>query len=174
MTCKEKVRCGRSPPWPPNGLRTVATSQRGEMGLQLLDQLLALDMVGVGFQSLVGQLEALLELAELEGQQASVEGRLEEMRPELHRCSEMGLRLLHVALAQLQDAEVAVALRMVRIHGNGDLEGMVGKAQVADTDGHLANVVPDVCHVVIVCEHQGPLETTEGQVVLARVEATKT
>lgn len=63
------------------------------MCFQLLDQLLALDVVWVGFERLRSKLEAFLELTELESKQASIEGGLEEVRAKAHRGVEVRLSL---------------------------------------------------------------------------------
>mmetsp|Transcript_61728 Transcript_61728/g.188490 ORF Transcript_61728/g.188490 Transcript_61728/m.188490 type:complete len:201 (-) Transcript_61728:407-1009(-) len=85
----------------------------------------------------------------------------------------MCLCLLDIAFAELQDAQVAVAFRVISVDGHCDLESLVGQAQIADADGDLADVVPHVRHVVVVGEHQSPFETTERQVVLASIEAAQ-
>jgi len=118
--------------------------------LQLLDEFLALYVVRICLERFVGKLEAFLEFAKLKSQQAAVERRLEEMWAQAHGRMEMRLGLFHVALPKLQDAKIAVALRVIGINGYSDLECLVGKADVTDTDGHLANIVPDIRHVVVV------------------------
>mmetsp|Transcript_127289 Transcript_127289/g.271385 ORF Transcript_127289/g.271385 Transcript_127289/m.271385 type:complete len:246 (-) Transcript_127289:873-1610(-) len=131
-------------------------------------------MVRVGFERLVRKLVALLEFSKLKREQAAIESWLEQVRPQAHRRVEVRLRLLHIALPQLQDAEVAVALRMIRINRDRDLEGLVSEAQVANADSDLPDIVPNIGHVVVIGEHERPFEAAQGKVVLSRVEAAET
>ena len=65
------------------------------------------------------------------------EARLEHVRRERVRGGEVGARRVDVALAQLEHAEVGVRLGVVGVLRDGDLEGLVREAEVADADGHL-------------------------------------
>merc|ERR1719433_211838 len=103
-------------------------SQRREVGFELLDQFLAFYVVRIRQQRLVCQFKALLEFSKLECKEATVEGWLEEVGTKSHRCVEVRLCLLYIALPQLQHTQITVALRMVWVDCHGYLEGLVGKA----------------------------------------------
>lgn len=46
------------------------------------------------------------------------------------------------SLSQFEDADVVVALRVVGIHRDGDLKGLVGQAQISHADRHLPGDIP--------------------------------
>lgn len=112
------------------------------MALELLEEFLALDVFRIGFQRLVRILVAVLELPQLEGEQAIVKGRLEEVLRQSDGRAEVVLRLVYVSFPQLQNPKIVVGLGVGRVHRYRDLERLVGEPEVPDTDGHVPDVVP--------------------------------
>ena len=65
--------------------------------------------------------------------------------PSLHsRSPEEGPRLVVIPLTGLEHPQVVIRLGMGGAHGDGDLEALVREGRVTDTNGHLADVVPDI------------------------------
>merc|ERR1712187_232366 len=62
---------------------------------------------------------------------------------------------------------------MVWIHRHCDLECLVGEPQVTNADGNLPDVVPDICHVIVICQHEGTFKATERQIVLPCIKTAK-
>mmetsp|Transcript_3456 Transcript_3456/g.9947 ORF Transcript_3456/g.9947 Transcript_3456/m.9947 type:complete len:588 (+) Transcript_3456:203-1966(+) len=141
--------------------------------LELADKLVGVVVVREGSEGLGGLVEALLEVAEFESEEGPVEEGLEHVGRHLLHSGEVCARRVHVALAQLEHAEVGVALHVIRVHRDGHLEGLVGEAQVADADGHLSDVEPDVAHLLVGGEGEGAVECGEAEVVLGGVEAAE-
>mmetsp|Transcript_78198 Transcript_78198/g.130449 ORF Transcript_78198/g.130449 Transcript_78198/m.130449 type:complete len:543 (+) Transcript_78198:1918-3546(+) len=147
--------------------------QRCEMLLELPLQLQRLCMIWVHIQSLGGQRETLLEVSQFERQQPTVEEGLVHVLRQTRRRLEVGAGLVHVALAELQDPQIVEGLGVVGVHGNGHLERLIRQSQIANADGHLPDVVPNIRHVLVAGKRQSPLEAGQRHVVLGAVKAAQ-
>ena len=63
---------------------------------------------------------------------------------------------------------------MVGVVADGDLEGLVGKPEIANADADVAYVIPNFRSCDIVLEAQSPLKARQSHVILGRVETTET
>lgn len=78
-------------------------------------------------------------------------------------------------MRELEYAQVVVGLGTVVVVNETQTKALIGETTVADADGHMAEIVPDVGELLIgLGETESALEARDYHVVLLRVEAAQT